>query len=91
MCSLRLTGVKRGRLAYLPDGVGRIAPVETLQIDGLGPELPSNDPALPAAIEAPPDGLLKGKGQPERHRGRVDWPYLKASRGFPVLEYYYNS
>jgi len=91
MCSLRLTGVKLGRLAYPPDGVGGVAPIETLEIDGLGPELPTDSLALPAPVKAPADGLLEGDDKADRHRGRVDWPYLKASRGFPVLEYYYNS
>ena len=72
MRSLWLTGVKLGRLAYRTDGVGGIAAVHPLQVDGLGPELPPDDLAHPAPVQAPPDGLLKGKGQMDRHRGRVD-------------------
>jgi len=71
MRSLRLTGVKLGRLAYRTDGVGGIASVHPLQVDGLGPELPSDDLAFPASIQAPADGLFEGDDQSDGHRTRV--------------------
>jgi hypothetical protein len=84
MCSLRLTGVKLGCLAYPPDGVGGVAPIETLEIDGLGPELPTDSLALPAPVKAPADGLLEGDDKADGHGGRLGRLALEASRGSSV-------
>ena len=77
--SLSLAFVALGSPAAFADGVGRVAAVHPLEVDGLGPELPPDDLALPAAVQAPPDGLLEGDDQTHRHRGRVGQTFLKAS------------
>jgi hypothetical protein len=78
---VRLALVGLGSSTYFADRVGGVAAIHPLQVDGPGPDLPADDLALPAAIEASSDGLLQGKDQSDLHLCRVDVAYMKASRG----------
>ena len=59
--------------------VGCVAAVHPFKSDGLGPELPPDDLALPAPVQAPADGLLEGDDEADRHQGRLGQLILKAS------------
>lgn len=81
MLSLWLTGVMLGCLACRTDGVGGIAAIHPLHVDGLGPELPASDLTLPAPVQAPADGLFEGDDQSDGHRARVLVWVLNTSGG----------